>query len=163
MRRQRDVETKPMAEDRVAFKLGRCIHFNGLYGPGMVKHETCKAGVRYDDVRVDHEPMPYQNRGVTYTCSRSFPCLSGPAHNPGGATCERRELPTMEQVQAEIAESDRMVQHYITARKAITEHGQQQGCIDCPCCNGGKLCYSKASNGHVMAKCSTDNCVVWME
>jgi hypothetical protein len=152
-----------MAEDRVAFKLGRCVHFTGLYGPGMVKHETCAVGVRYDAVRVDHDPMPYVNRGVTYKCSRSFPCLSGPSHNPGGATCEKRTLPTLEQVQAEIAESDRDVQRVLKARAAIVATKLTSGAIDCPNCDG-RLVFSIAPvNGHIMAKCSTEGCAAWME
>lgn len=38
------------------------------------------------------------------------------------------------------------------------------GEMDCPVCKTGKLRYSRASyNGHVHAKCSTQNCVAWME
>lgn len=34
----------------------------------------------------------------------------------------------------------------------------------CPICNTGKLKYSRSSyNGHVHARCTTINCVAWME
>jgi hypothetical protein len=38
------------------------------------------------------------------------------------------------------------------------------GEMECPVCKTGKLRYSRAAyNGHVHARCSTDDCVAWME
>jgi hypothetical protein len=38
------------------------------------------------------------------------------------------------------------------------------GAMDCPICGTGKLKYSRSGyNGHVLARCSTDNCVAWIE
>lgn len=38
------------------------------------------------------------------------------------------------------------------------------GEMACPVCNGGKLQYSRSGyNGHVHARCSTADCVAWME
>lgn len=38
------------------------------------------------------------------------------------------------------------------------------GEIDCPVCEAGKLSYRRAAyNGHIHAKCSTKDCVAWME
>lgn len=38
------------------------------------------------------------------------------------------------------------------------------GWIWCPACGNGKLEYSRSSwNGHIRAKCSTSNCLSWME
>ena len=38
------------------------------------------------------------------------------------------------------------------------------GVMDCPVCKTGKLHYSRAScNGHVHARCSTADCVAWMQ
>lgn len=46
-----------------------------------------------------------------------------------------------------------------------TEHyWSGSGKMLCPICNKGELYYSRASyNGHVHARCSTENCVSWME
>lgn len=38
------------------------------------------------------------------------------------------------------------------------------GTIPCPVCNSGSLMYSRATyNGHVHARCTTKDCVAWME
>jgi hypothetical protein len=37
------------------------------------------------------------------------------------------------------------------------------GEFPCPVCQAGTLRYSRASNGHVHAGCTTDTCVRWME
>ena len=38
------------------------------------------------------------------------------------------------------------------------------GVIDCPVCKTGKIVYSVASvNGHLWGRCSTKDCVFWME
>jgi hypothetical protein len=39
------------------------------------------------------------------------------------------------------------------------------GVIDCPVCGGKEtLKFSRASyNGHIHARCTTENCVAWME
>lgn len=53
------------------------------------------------------------------------------------------------------------------ARKAIIEHCQDRcrcsGVLSCPVCEKGNLHYSRASNGHVHARCETPGCVCWME
>jgi hypothetical protein len=39
-----------------------------------------------------------------------------------------------------------------------------QGVMDCPVCKTGKLQYRRSSyNGHVHGRCSTADCVAWME
>jgi hypothetical protein len=78
---------------------GRCKHFTGLFGPGMVKHERCKVGVRYEDVALRHDPMPYEGRhGTTYRTGLSLPCLRTPGANPAGARCDMAEWPTEDEV-----------------------------------------------------------------
>lgn len=39
-----------------------------------------------------------------------------------------------------------------------------QGAMDCPVCKKGQLRYTRAAcNGHIHARCSTEDCVRWME
>jgi hypothetical protein len=155
-------------EENIRQTMSRCVHFTGLHGPGMKRHETCAAGVRYDDVMVSHEPMPYQSRsGHDYTTARSMPCLGG-SHNLGGATCAKRCTPTREEAEAKERELQDFIAKMGTARRAIVEHikagGRSSGAIPCPCCTTGALGYSRvSSNGHIWAKCSTEGCVSWME
>jgi hypothetical protein len=137
----------------------RCVHFTGL------QNGVCKAGVSYASVKIDHEPIPYTRRGVTYSTARSFPCLA--SYNAAGAVCEKRCAPTPDQVAAEEAESARMIEDVVKARGGITEatNGKRgvSGTIICPRCLG-TLHYSVArSNGHVCARCATEGCLAWME
>lgn len=144
-----------------------CKHYDP--GPcGSVKMpEVCKAGVRYEDVRVDGE-FKYRNEGsyAIYTHGRCTPCHK--QYNFAGATCDKAEFATDEEIAAWLEESNRHLRDIGTARRAIIEHCQNKrgvsGVLECPVCKTGKLRYSRAScNGHVHASCSTEDCVRWME
>jgi hypothetical protein len=137
-------------------KPDKCIHFTGT------QHATCEAGVNYNDVRKDSED------GKT----RSIPCLL--KYNHCGATCEKFELPTAEQVAADEAEAQKRFDATMTARKAIVAYlggawkkgmNSARGIIDCPVCGKAQsLHFSRAGyNGHVHASCETKGCVSWME
>lgn len=136
----------------------RCVHFTGIGNS-----PTCKAGVAYAAVRLEHPPIQYDGK---YTATVSHPCLSH--HNHGGATCAKAQFPTPEEVQAEVEASGRRFGQVVTARQAITTHsGSKRGVageLPCPVCTTGTLRYSIAgSNGHCHARCSTGGCVSWME
>lgn len=61
--------------------------------------------------------------------------------------------------------------HIVKAREAITDkHGTKKpqnniaDDVGCPVCTSGTLSYRiSAYNGHISAKCSTQNCVSWVE
>lgn len=65
------------------------------------------------------------------------------------------------------------IENTLTAMKAAKADAKQNGfrtgaggasSIGCPSCESGKLSYSVASvNGHMHARCSTPDCVAWME
>lgn len=146
--------------DRVAQRMESCVHFTGTV------HEACQAGVRYEDVKLDHPPIAYTRRGRTYTATRSLPCL-GSKYNHGGAVCGKRCTPTREQVEAELAAQDAEIAQMGEARRRIiaVQGGKRggSGTVECPRC-GGSLRYSQAaSNGHVHAVCATGGCLGWME
>jgi hypothetical protein len=134
-------------------QLNRCRHFTGI------QHDTCKAGVRYDDVRKQGQRMS------------AFPCFQIEADNmPADGvwpTCATSSFKTAAELDADEAEIKKQTVDMFTARGLIVEYakvsGEQQGAIPCPICAAGKLGYSIASNGHVLAKCSTEKCVAWME
>jgi hypothetical protein len=88
--------------------------------------------------------------------------------------CESKVYPTAE----EMAEDDRqMAERFANigqAREAIVADcggpwkrgdGGASGQIDCPVCEGAEtLQYSRAGyNGHIHARCATEDCVSWME
>lgn len=132
-----------------------CKYYNGTV------NETCKAGVKYADVQLGFG-----------TPQRSLPCFKD--ENPLGATCEKCEFRTPEEVaEMERVQAERF-NNTMNARKAIVEHlgghwkkgtPGASGAIDCPVCGKpGALHFSRAGyNGHIHARCQTAGCVSWME
>lgn len=132
-----------------------CKHYRGVH-----EKNTCEAGVAF--VSLEH----YGTKEFV----ASGPCF-GPEQS---GECESKVYPTAE----EIAEDDRqMAERFASfgkAREAIVADcggpwkrgmGGSSGSIDCPVCDGAEtLQYSRSSyNGHIHARCSTDDCVSWME
>lgn len=129
---------------------GKCIHFNGT------ANKTCKAGVKYGDVSVER---PYG----------SIPCFEKNKLK----TCREFQLPTSEQIAQQKEELAAHINNIGIARAAITgeirERGMEgrnvTGKIKCPVCESGEISFSCAGayNGHIHARCSTPECVDWME
>jgi hypothetical protein len=110
----------------------KCIHFNG------VMNDTCKAGVKYADVRID---KPYK-----------FPCLKQ------GGECPQAEFRTEDQVTELIAkmeeDSTKALAAYIMVKAHYAKTKEQSGKVPCQC--GGELHYTVASvNGHIWARCKS--------
>lgn len=143
---------------------GRCHHFNGI------QHECCTAGVNYR-----------QLAGIESGMALVLPCLPEKTFETRrreemGETireCPKLERTTHEQAVQEaqdcIARSSRTMKvmnaahEHAKAAKLGKGHGGR-GEMPCPLECGGILHYSVASyNGHMHAKCSTENCVAWME
>lgn len=132
-------------------QLRKCKHFNGLM------NRTCKAGVRYDDVRREPEPG---EKGV------QLPCLGNP-----GCLCDKLEMRTEAEIDERIAEIEKVTDGTMRARAAIVasigpwEGKGNVGVVDCPVCGKAKaLHFSRAAlNGHIHAGCKTKGCVAWME
>lgn len=133
-----------------------CKHYNGTV------NDQCRAGVTYTTVEL--------GRG---TKQFSLPCFRD--ENPLGAVCEKCEFRTAEEEAARKAEQAKRFDNIVKARTAIVESlggpwkkGMPglNGRIPCPCCGqpGAMLSFSRAGyNGHIHARCSTDDCVSWME
>ncbi len=116
-----------------------CVHFTGM------QHDRCKAGVRYLDVRVLHEPvlLPGNRRSLP----SSIPCLLNENH--GGATCSKLQARTQEELAAEIAEVERTLAAVDAGRSpccdapldesalARADDGKREGARYCSKC--GKL------------------------
>jgi hypothetical protein len=122
-----------------------CRHFTGI------QHGKCKAGIHYDEVR-DESARPYR-----------FACLG-----EGVVTCRKYSPKTPDEVEAEEREIQSRFADVLVARQAVVEHAAgRRGVaaeLPCPLCKSGTLRYSIARvNGHVHARCSTADCVGWME
>lgn len=133
--------------------MGRCSHFTGI------DHETCKAGIRYDDVRA--EPNPEKAQGWS---GARWPCQ---AEIGADLPCPCRQFPTLEEAKAYEQGVVERIEFMITAKRRIRQQKEADHCrggiIECPKCSG-KLHYSIASsNGHVHARCETPHCLAWME
>jgi hypothetical protein len=145
----------------------RCVHFRA-----MSTHNECNVGVRYDSVRVEHEFIQYRSHGTIYTSRVSIPCFADRNYRPDLCKCEKALYPTPEEIAAHHADTDMRLGRIGRARKAIVDHlggpwkkGMQgsSGAIACPCCSG-QLGFSRSGyNGRIHARCSTPDCVSWME
>lgn len=136
------------------------------------EHDECAVGIRYEEVRLDHEEVPYTSRGIRYTARRSLPCFpAGDSLNLKGATCEKCVFQTPEEVAAENAEHAKRFADTMKAREAIVTHlgpwkrGMKGsgGAITCPVCEKPEtLRFTRSGyNGHIHAAC--EGCVCWME
>lgn len=134
-----------------------CKHYNGrelLLGDGK-----CRADV---------DPVYSFCGGDRTGWVKKVPCLRT---NETEAVCPAAEYPTKEEAEAEDREFNEYVNRFVknltVVRPAIeaqhAETGKWSGVVDCPECTA-KIHWSKAQcNGHVHARCETENCISWME
>ena len=116
-----------------------CKNFNGVI------NARCRAGIVYPAGHIDQ-------------------CI-GRGYDPV-APCPRVEYLTPEEIEAKEREHKARQEEVKIARRAIVEsiwNGTGRGRMTCPICHVGTLFYERSSNGHIHARCSTDNCVAWME
>lgn len=117
-----------------------CKHYHGMQNP-------CDVGVDFDAVKSGNLKLPCFDSNVK--------------------TCSKVLYPTAEEIAQEDKEIGDMLLRVTTARKLIVEatHGKKSvsGHINCPVCSTGTLSYSVAYNGHVHARCSTQDCLNWLE
>lgn len=120
--------------------MNKCIHFNGIF-----RNEKCKAGIKYNDVKVDSSPI-------------KLPCL-----NQGGE-CPQCKFRTEEEALKEEEEINnygaKMLVAYVQIKEQYKNDGKYSGTVTCQC--GGEIKYAIAPvNDHIWAKCSTCglNCI----
>jgi hypothetical protein len=135
-----------MTETQIARELKKCRHFRGV-------HKTCAAGCQY--------PKPVV--GVCFPKFKEYPDDKPSTPCPKFAPYTREEI---EEHERDIAA---MFNQANVATKAILEatNGKRGvgGVINpCPCCKTGQLHFSVAGcNGHIHAKCTTPDCVNFMQ
>lgn len=143
-------------ERRIKHEMECCVHFRGI------QHDTCLVGVNIRALV----------GGSDFGWAARIPCLLMDA-DKCEVTCEQRKLPTREEAEAEVVRSDEAVQKTLFALRVAKEHAKVhgfktgsggRGSMACPTKCGGTLHYSVASvNGHMHGRCTTDDCVQWME
>lgn len=132
---------------------GCCKHWRGTV------HDTCGKGVVIRDLAGE----PDYGWCTRLPCSKT---LNARANGPVGK-CDLYEEPTAEEIAADEAWINEAMERTGRAHKAIREHANgRRGfatTMACPICSG-TLHYSVSGyNGHIHAKCETENCVCFME
>lgn len=112
-------------------------------------------------------------------------------HWESRGNCDKFQLPTKEELASEEADFEKYSNKITMARDAILDDLRRRwlarepitsptdlshfyqpqknyycgsGVMDCPICRTGKLSYSRSTfNGHIRARCSTSDCVGWVE
>ncbi|MFZ1005317.1 MAG: hypothetical protein WAN65_00665 [Candidatus Sulfotelmatobacter sp.] len=129
--------------------------------------KTCNAGVDFHQFdKLGSTPNEIPSRRLSL-----MPCLG---ECPEAiAKCDKYSGYTPEEIAAHEADLRERITRIGTIRTAIIQAciirgaiGDKKSCagqIPCPACKTGTVQYSRASNGHVHARCSTANCASWME
>lgn len=136
-----------------------CNHYNGRDLFNGSTGGKCRAGV---------DPIYSFCGGDRFGWVKKVPCLRT---NETDAICPAAEYPTQEEARQKAAEFEAYIDDFVAlltkVRPAIeAQHkatGAWSGTLDCPKC-AKPLHWSKAQcNGHVHARCETEECVAWME
>lgn len=145
---------------------GWCVNYSGFMDRLMEKTH-CDAGVEYESVKKPIEfTYSYGKDFHKYKSNAAYPCFKDEHGLTNG--CNKCRFPSSDEIKAHDEETTGHITKMLKARAAIIAEIKDKrgvsGVMDCPCCDGGKLSYSRAScNGHVHARCSTKDCVAWME
>jgi hypothetical protein len=143
-----------------------CIHYAGFIRPGMKEVTHCLAGVEYASVSVpDPDRTPQAFKKSFHPCFRYEAAKAKP--------CDKCHFRTDGEQKTYDDEITAHINSIGVARKAIVDHlsgpwkkGMKGafGTISCPVCKTGQLSFTRSAyNGHIHAKCTTDDCVSWME
>lgn len=136
-----------------------CKHYNGRDLFNGSTDGKCRAGV---------DPIFSFCDGDRSGWVRKVPCLRT---NETDAICPAAEYPTMEEELERQEELKRYMAEFIKNLTIVRplieaqhkETGAWAGQVECPKC-AKPLHWSMARcNGHVHARCETDNCISWME
>lgn len=130
-----------------------CIHFNGIL------KECCEQGVNYEQIAGG-------NRSGMWL---RVPCLGLLKRTvPAGAECDKRQLPTPEQIAEDKARQAESVRKHLLAMPTVNVWRQKPPkgkyeIIECPVCKGNLHLHQSVRNGHVHGKCDSVGCVNWIE
>lgn len=142
-------------EERIVFDMNYCQHYKRGKGADMV----CNAGMDLATIK----KVPTGDRGILWG-----PCIEG--HTLANPTehCQHwirrtREMGEKRADEIEKAITRMTVVMPVVDQWRLKEPFGKREVIECPVCKG-KLHLSQAAyNGHVHAKCETEDCVAFME
>jgi hypothetical protein len=144
-------------ERRIKREMETCVFFTGIH------QNTCKAGISYRELV----------GGPQLGWARKIPCTQAWPHETERVSCAKLLHLTRQEAEAEVEADDKRMQRTLKAIKETHAHAKKNslgighgghGELECPACEGGVIEYIVASvNGHIHGRCSTPNCVSWME
>ena len=156
---------------------GACIHFNG----GL--NNCCNAGVNYAKAFNDAAPgmmmrlpciqfreVPHSGRGTYIRAGEASTFEPFDRRGHVEIPCQRRVMPTADQVQADRKAADQCNDNAFAAMRVSLEWRvspapteDRHGVLPCPVCEGALHVHQSSVNGHVHGACATEGCVRWME
>lgn len=138
-------------------KAGTCIHYSGVFTHGLADVLTCRAGVAYRELAGGDEPG-WVGR---------LPCSTWVAGKQQPVTCEHRQMPTDQQVEAwrawRDASNSQTMKALALVSKAAQESQRYVGEVECPACSGVLRWAKSRTNGHIHGRCDTPECISWMQ
>lgn len=161
----------------MSVRRGMCVHFNGRGLPGTPDRETCAAGVDFDakfgpDFGIMLRcPCIQERRGHERIDGKMVPVWKPVDRREHvEVACDKRLMPTEEQIAAADAEDQRSLSRVIAGLKVAGEwrtkkrpFTNRHAVVECPECKGRLHLSQAASNGHVQGQCETPRCLSWME
>ena len=146
-------------------KKGTCKYFNGSF------HNThCDAGICYNDVTPNpHEPGSAIRKPCMKYDENDEHALKVIEETGPQGTCDLFEEPSDGEIQAFEAEIEkatkRMLDTLPIMLKIKSEHAgiDWSGNVICPICGGDLFVTHAKYNGHTSGRCSTVDCVSWIE
>jgi len=140
-------------EREILHEMNSCTHFTGI------QNKLCKAGINIRELV----------GGADFGWAVRIPCL---VKDGCEVVCKSRKLPSREQAELIVSESNRQLEATMVAVDAAHAHAKAaglgqgnggRGSMPCPRGCGGMLQYSVAGvNGHMHARCDK-GCFSWME
>lgn len=128
---------------------GVCKHWSGR---DALFKRTCAAGVDFGALDGDRLPGLFKR----------VPCMT--ANTDPSFSCDKRDLPTPDEVAQSEAEFKVYVEAVIQVLEAIGKHPKGgAGSLPCPKCGGTIRWRASSYNGHRHAACETPGCLQVME
>lgn len=144
-------------ESHIEFNRNYCTHYAPK--PGSFKDDYCELGCdaskRMKDARAAGEP-------------NMTPCIGGHKASDVLSLCPKWERQSLEHAERRADEMEKSMQRMMVVMPFVNAWrtkppSEKSETVECPVCKGRLHLSQSSYNGHVWAKCETEDCVAWME
>lgn len=141
-------------EKSIEFHRNYCVHYNP-----QGTETDCDAGMDIKKIQ-----SVKTTKGIAWG-----PCIGGHTLDDPKAFCpkwERRSMGSAEKRADDIERAIAIIEKampFISKWRNKKRPFEKAECVVCPACNGRLHLFQAGYNGHVMAKCETENCVNFIE